>query len=649
MSEQKVYPVKQEFADSAWINNEKYLQMYQQSVINPEGFWREQAEQRIDWIKPFTKVRNVSFDDHNVAINWFEDGTLNASANCLDRHLETRGDQAAIIWEGDEPDQDRTITYKELHEEVSRFANALRGQGVRKGDVVCIYMPMIPEAAVAMLACTRIGAIHSVVFGGFSPDALAGRIEDSNAKIVITSDEGVRGGKRVPLKANVDEALTHPSIRSLEKVIVVKRTGSDVAWHGARDVWYHDLISISSPHCPAEEMNAEDPLFILYTSGSTGKPKGVVHTTGGYMVWASITHQYVFDYHDGDVYWCTADVGWITGHTYLLYGPLANGGITLMNEGVPNYPDVNRFSQIVDKHKVNILYTAPTAIRSLMAEGKKAVEDTHRESLRLLGSVGEPINPEAWQWYYDVIGEQSCPIVDTWWQTETGGIMITPLPGATDMKPGSASRPFFGVQPALVDNSGMVLEGATEGNLVLIDSWPGQSRSVYGDHERFVQTYFSTFRGMYFTGDGARRDEDGYYWITGRVDDVINVSGHRMGTAEVESSLVAHPKVAEAAVVGYPHDIKGQGIYVYVTLNAGEEASDDLVKELRNWVRTDIGPVATPDLIQITPGLPKTRSGKIMRRILRKIAANEHEALGDISTLADPSVVDSLVDERLNR
>ncbi|UXD87058.1 acetate--CoA ligase [Thalassolituus hydrocarboniclasticus] len=649
MSDQKVYPVKPEFADSAWINNEKYLQMYQQSVINPEGFWREQAEQRIDWIKPFTRVRNVSFDDHNVDIKWFEDGTLNASANCLDRHLETRGDQTAIIWEGDDPGQDRHITYKELHEEVSRFANALRGQGVRKGDIVCIYMPMIPEAAVAMLACTRIGAVHSVVFGGFSPDALAGRIEDSNAKIVITSDEGVRGGKKVPLKANVDEALTNPAIRSLEKVIVVKRTGSDVAWHAHRDVWYHDLVSLASPHCPAEEMGAEDPLFILYTSGSTGKPKGVLHTTGGYMVWASITHQYVFDYHDGDIYWCTADVGWITGHTYLLYGPLANGGTTLMCEGVPNYPDINRFSQIVDKHQVNILYTAPTAIRSLMAEGAKAVEGTHRESLRLLGSVGEPINPEAWEWYYRTIGEERCPIVDTWWQTETGGIMITPLPGATDAKPGSATRPFFGVQPALVDNSGMLLEGAVEGNLVMIDSWPGQARTVYGDHERFVQTYFSTFRGMYFTGDGARRDEDGYYWITGRVDDVINVSGHRMGTAEVESALVAHPKVAEAAVVGYPHDIKGQGIYVYVTLNAGEESSEELVKELRNWVRSEIGPIAAPDLIQITPGLPKTRSGKIMRRILRKIAANEHDSLGDISTLADPSVVDSLIDKRLNR
>ncbi len=649
MSDQKLYPVKQEFADSAWINNEKYLQMYQQSIINPEGFWREQAMQRIDWMKPFTRVRNVSFDDHNVSIKWFEDGTLNTSVNCLDRHLETRGDQTAIIWEGDDPSEDRHITYKELHEEVSRFANALRGQGVRKGDVVCIYMPMIPEAAVAMLACTRIGAVHSVVFGGFSPDALAGRIEDSNAKIVITADEGVRGGKKVALKANVDEALTNPAIRSLEKVIVVKRTGGNVAWHAARDVWYHDLIKVASPHCPPEEMNAEDPLFILYTSGSTGKPKGVVHTTGGYLVYASITHQYIFDYHEGDVYWCTADVGWITGHTYILYGPLLNGAITLMCEGVPNYPDINRFSQIVDKHQVNILYTAPTAIRSLMAEGAKAVENTHRESLRLLGSVGEPINPEAWEWYYRVIGEERCPIVDTWWQTETGGIMITPLPGATDTKPGSATRPFFGVQPALVDNTGMILEGATEGNLVIVDSWPGQARTVYGDHERYVQTYFSTFRGMYFTGDGARRDEDGYYWITGRVDDVINVSGHRMGTAEVESALVAHPKVAEAAVVGYPHDIKGQGIYVYVTLNSGEQASEELVKELRNWVRAEIGPIATPDLIQITPGLPKTRSGKIMRRILRKIAANEHDALGDISTLADPSVVETLVDQRLNR
>lgn len=649
MSDENIYPVSTDTANAAWINNDKYLEMYQQSVVNPDGFWREQAQQRIDWMRPFTKVRNVSFDDHNVDIRWFEDGTLNAAANCLDRHLEQRADQTAIIWEGDNPEEDRTITYRELHEEVSRFGNALRSQGVRKGDVVCIYMPMIPEAAVAMLACARIGAIHSVVFGGFSPDALAGRIEDSNAKIVITADEGIRGGRAIALKANVDEALTHPSIRSLEKVIVVKRTGADVAWHSARDVWYEDLVALASPHCPVEEMNAEDPLFILYTSGSTGKPKGVLHTTGGYMVWASITHQYVFDYHDGDVYWCTADVGWITGHTYLLYGPLANGGITVMMESVPNYPDSRRMAQIVDKHQVNILYTAPTAIRSLMAEGSKPVEGTSGASLRLLGSVGEPINPEAWSWYHKTVGDERCPIVDTWWQTETGGIMITPLPGATDLKPGSATRPFFGVQPALVDGAGMILEGATEGNLVMVDSWPGQARSVFGDHERFVQTYFSTFRGMYFTGDGARRDEDGYYWITGRVDDVLNVSGHRMGTAEIESAMVAHEKVAEAAVVGYAHDIKGQGIYVYVTLNAGESASDALVNELRAWVRSEIGPVATPDLIQITPGLPKTRSGKIMRRILRKIAANEHDALGDISTLADPGVVDTLIDERLNR
>lgn len=649
MSEQKTYPVKPEFADSAWINNDQYLQMYQQSIVNPEGFWREQAENRIDWMKPFTKVRDVSFDDHNVFIRWFEDGTLNASVNCLDRHLETRGEQTAIIWEGDEPDQDRHITYRELHEEVSRFGNALRGQGVRKGDVVCIYMPMIPEAAVAMLACARIGAVHSVVFGGFSPDALASRIEDSNAKIVITADEGVRAGRSTPLKANVDIASKNPNVTTLETVIVVQRTGGDINWHEGRDLWYHDLIKVASANCPPEEMNAEDPLFILYTSGSTGKPKGVVHSTGGYLVYASITHQYIFDYHDGDVYWCTADVGWVTGHTYILYGPLVNGAITLMSEGVPNYPDINRFSQIVDKHKVNILYTAPTAIRALMAEGPKAVEGTHRQSLRLLGSVGEPINPEAWEWYYHTVGEGRCPIVDTWWQTETGGIMITPLPGATASKPGSATRPFFGVQPALVDNTGMILEGATEGNLVMLDSWPGQARSVYGDHERFVQTYFSTFRGMYFSGDGARRDEDGYYWITGRVDDVINVSGHRMGTAEVESALVAHPKVAEAAVVGYPHNIKGQGIYVYVTLKGNEPATDEIRKELREWVRSEIGPIAAPDLIQITTDLPKTRSGKIMRRILRKIAANEHDALGDLSTLSDPTVVDDLIDKRLNK
>lgn len=648
MSE-NIYPVKPEFADSAWVNNEQYMQMYQQSIVNPEGFWREQALKRVDWMKPFTKVRNTSFDDQNVFIRWFEDGTLNASVNCLDRHLETRGDQTAIIWEGDDPDNDRHITYKELHEEVSRFGNALRGQGVRKGDVVCIYMPMIPEAAVAMLACARIGAVHSVIFGGFSPDALASRIEDSSAKIVITADEGVRAGRTVPLKANVDEAAKKPNVTTLETVVVVQRTGGNVNWHEGRDLWYHDLTKLASPHCPPEEMNAEDPLFILYTSGSTGKPKGVVHTTGGYLVYASITHEYVFDYHEGDVYWCTADVGWITGHTYILYGPLTNGAITLMCEGVPNYPSINRFSQIVDKHKVNVLYTAPTAIRALMAEGPKAVEDTHRQSLRLLGSVGEPINPEAWEWYYHTIGEERCPIVDTWWQTETGGIMITPLPGATDTKPGSATRPFFGVEPAIVDNTGMILEGVTEGNLVILESWPGQARSVYGDHERFVQTYFSTFQGMYFSGDGARRDEDGYFWITGRVDDVINVSGHRMGTAEVESALVAHPKVAEAAVVGYPHNIKGQGIYVYVTLNGGYTASEEVTKELRDWVRSEIGPIATPDLIQITDDLPKTRSGKIMRRILRKIAANEHDALGDLSTLSDPAVVDDLIDRRLNK
>lgn len=649
MSEQHIYPVKPEFANSAWINKDQYQQMYQQSIVNPEGFWREQAQQRIEWMKPFSKVRNVSFDDHNVFIRWFEDGTLNVSANCLDRHLATRGDQAAIIWEGDDPSESRTITYKELHEEVSRFANALRSQGIRKGDVVCIYMPMIPEAAVAMLACSRIGAVHSVVFGGFSPDSIASRIEDSNAKVVITADGNYRGGRKISLKDNVDLAAKKPSVTSLEKVIVVKRTGADVYWDEQRDVWYHDLLKLASPHCPPEEMNAEDPLFILYTSGSTGKPKGLVHTTGGYITYASITHQYIFDYHDGDVYWCTADVGWVTGHSYIVYGPLANGATTLMFEGVPNYPDINRFAQVVDKHQVNILYTAPTAIRAMMAEGTKPVAGTSRESLRLLGSVGEPINPEAWEWYYKVMGDERCPIVDTWWQTETGGIMIAPIPGAMDLKPGSATLPFFGVQAALVDNSGTILEGETEGNLVVLDSWPGQARTVFGDHERFVQTYFSTFRGMYFSGDGARRDGDGCYWITGRVDDVINVSGHRMGTAEVESALVAHPQVAEAAVVGYPHNIKGQGIYVYVSLKGGGLGSDELKQELRDWVRKEIGPIAAPDLIQITEDLPKTRSGKIMRRILRKIAANEHDSLGDLSTLADPSVVDSLIDRRLNK
>ena len=653
MSEVKTYPVKECIGSTTLMNNEQYETMYKRSVDDSEGFWAEQGE-RIDWIQPYTQVRDISFDEHNVDINWYKDGTLNASANCLDRHLETRGDQTAIIWEGDEPTDDRHITYKELHSEVCQFANALKTQGVRKGDVVCIYMPMVPQAVMAMLACARIGAIHSVVFGGFSPDALAGRIDDSNVKVVITADEGVRGGKTVGLKNNVDEALTHPSVNTVEKVIVIKRTGADIAWHKTRDIWYHDAISQESNQCQPAEMRAEDPLFILYTSGSTGKPKGVVHTTGGYMVYASLTHEYVFDYHEGDVFWCTADVGWITGHTYLVYGPLANGAISLMCEGVPNYPSINRVSQIVDKHEVNILYTAPTAIRALMAEGDAAVTETQRHSLRILGTVGEPINPEAWEWYYRTIGEEKCPIVDTWWQTETGGIMITPLPGATELKPGSATRPFFGVQPALVDAEGNIVEGAGEGNLVMLDSWPGQSRTIYGDHERFMQTYFSTYAGMYFSGDGARRDEDGYYWITGRVDDVLNVSGHRMGTAEIESALVAHPKVADAAVVGYPHDIKGQGIYVYVTLNKGEmsedaEVNNALVLELKKWVRQDIGPIATPDLIQLAPGLPKTRSGKIMRRILRKIAENEFDALGDTSTLADPSVVDDLIENRVNR
>lgn len=653
MSDIKTYPIKDSIGSTALLSNDQYEAMYKRSVEDSEGFWAEQG-QRIDWIQPYTQVRDVSFDEHKVDINWYKDGTLNASANCLDRHLETRGDQTAIIWEGDEPTDDRHITYKELHAEVCQFSNALKTQGVRKGDVVCIYMPMVPQAVMAMLACARIGAIHSVVFGGFSPDALAGRIDDSNVKVVITADEGVRGGKTVALKKNVDEALTHPSVNTVEKVIVVKRTGAAIDWHKTRDIWYHDAISAESKQCQPAEMRAEDPLFILYTSGSTGKPKGVVHTTGGYMVYASLTHEYVFDYHEGDVYWCTADVGWITGHTYLVYGPLANGAISLMCEGVPNYPSINRVSQIVDKHEVNILYTAPTAIRALMAEGDAAVTETKRHSLRILGTVGEPINPEAWEWYYRTIGEEKCPIVDTWWQTETGGIMITPLPGATELKPGSATRPFFGVQPALVDSEGNVVEGAGEGNLVMLDSWPAQSRTIYGDHERFMQTYFSTYAGMYFSGDGARRDDDGYYWITGRVDDVLNVSGHRMGTAEIESALVSHPKVAEAAVVGYPHDIKGQGIYVYVTLNKGELSSDATVNdalalELKKWVRQDIGPIATPDLIQLTPDLPKTRSGKIMRRILRKIAENEFDTLGDTSTLADPAVVDELIEHRVNR
>jgi acetyl-CoA synthetase len=643
MTAASLYPVKPEVAARSLTDEAAYKALYQQSVVNPDGFWREQAE-RIDWIKPFSRVKQTSFDDHHVDIKWFADGTLNVSANCLDRHLETRGDEVAIIWEGDDPSEHRRITYRELHHEVSKFANALRGQDVHRGDVVTIYMPMIPEVAVAMLACARIGAIHSVVFGGFSPEALAGRIIDGKSKVVITADEGLRGGKKVPLKANVDEALTNPQTSCIQKIIVVRRTGGDIRWNQHRDIWYDDLMRVAGDVCAPKEMGAEEPLFILYTSGSTGKPKGVMHTSGGYLLYAALTHERVFDYRPGEVYWCTADVGWITGHSYILYGPLANGATTLMFEGVPNYPDVTRIGKIVDKHKVNILYTAPTAIRSMMAEGGAAMEGVDGSSLRLLGSVGEPINPEAWHWYYETIGKSRCPIVDTWWQTETGGILISPLPGATALKPGSATRPFFGVVPGLVDNLGNLLEGATEGNLVILDSWPGQMRSIYRDHDRFVDTYFKTFRGMYFTGDGARRDEDGYYWITGRVDDVLNVSGHRMGTAEIESALVAHRKVAEAAVVGVPHPLKGQGIYVYVTLLAGEEPSDQLRQELQQWVRKEIGPIAVPDVIQWAPGLPKTRSGKIMRRILRKIATDEYDALGDVSTLADPGVVPQLIE-----
>lgn len=644
MSESKVYPVKAHIGNGALLDKEGYEAMYKASVQDPDAFWGEQGR-ILDWMTPYTRVKNTSYDPGHVSIKWYEDGLLNVSANCLDRHLSERGDKVAIIWEGDNPAEDRKITYRELHLEVCKFANVLKAQGVKRGDMVCLYMPMVPEAAIAMLACTRIGAVHSIVFGGFSPEALSGRIIDSGATIIITADEGLRGGRPIPLKKNVDEALTHPETR-VSKVIVLKRTGGNVAWHGHRDIWWHDAVAAASPDCPPEAMGAEDPLFVLYTSGSTGKPKGVLHTTGGYLVYAALTFKYVFDYHEEDIYWCTADVGWVTGHSYLVYGPLANGATTLMFEGVPNYPATNRMSQVVDKHQVSILYTAPTAIRALMAKGKEAVEGTSRTSLRIMGSVGEPINPEAWEWYYRTIGDERCPIVDTWWQTETGGILISPLPGVTALKPGSATRPFFGVQPALVDNLGEPLEGATEGNLVLTDSWPGQMRTVFGDHERFEQTYFSTFPGRYFTGDGARRDEDGYYWITGRVDDVLNVSGHRMGTAEIESALVAHPKIAEAAVVGVPHEIKGQGIYAYVTLIAGEEPSRELHKEVKEWVRKEIGAIATPDVIHWAEGLPKTRSGKIMRRILRKIATGETDSLGDISTLADPGVVDKLIREK---
>ena len=644
MSESKVYPVKAHIGSDALLDKEGYEAMYQASVQNPDAFWGEQGK-ILDWMTPYTRVKNTSYDPGHVSIKWYEDGLLNVSANCLDRHLAQRGDKVAIIWEGDNPAEDRKLTYRELHGEVCKFANVLKAQGVKRGDMVCLYMPMVPEAAIAMLACTRIGAVHSIVFGGFSPEALSGRIIDSGSSIVITADEGLRGGRPIPLKKNVDEALTHPDTR-VNKVIVLKRTGGKVAWHDHRDIWWHDAVAAASPDCPPEAMGAEDPLFVLYTSGSTGKPKGVLHTTGGYLVYAALTFKYVFDYHEEDIYWCTADVGWVTGHSYLVYGPLANGATTLMFEGVPNYPATNRMSQVVDKHQVTILYTAPTAIRALMAKGKEAVEGTSRTSLRIMGSVGEPINPEAWEWYYRTIGDERCPIVDTWWQTETGGILISPLPGVTALKPGSATRPFFGVQPALVDNLGEPLEGATEGNLVITDSWPGQMRTVFGDHERFEQTYFSTFPGRYFTGDGARRDEDGYYWITGRVDDVLNVSGHRMGTAEIESALVAHPKIAEAAVVGVPHEIKGQGIYAYVTLIAGEEPSRELHKEVKEWVRKEIGAIATPDVIHWAEGLPKTRSGKIMRRILRKIATGETDSLGDISTLADPGVVDKLIREK---
>ncbi len=642
------YPVSPEFAASARITRDDYTRLYEASVRDPETFWAEVAR-RLDWIKPPTRIKDVSYARDNLHIRWYEDGILNVAYNCLDRHLQQRGDKTAIIFEGDAPDQDRRISYRQLHAEVCRFANALRNLGVGKGDRVALYMPMIPEAAVAMLACARIGAVHSVVFGGFSPDSLAGRIADSSCKVVITADEGLRGGKHIALKANVDAALEREGTRSVETVIVVQRTGSGVAMQAPRDRWYHTLIDGQSTECTPEPMNAEDPLFILYTSGSTGKPKGVLHTSGGYLVYTSYTHECVFDLKEDDVYWCCADVGWITGHSYVVYGPLANGATSVMFEGIPTYPDASRYWQVVDKHQVSIIYTAPTAIRALMREGDEPVHRTSRRSLRILGSVGEPINPEAWEWYYRVVGDSRCPIVDTWWQTETGGILISPLPGATELKPGSASRPLPGIRPAVVDTEGQVLEGPCEGNLVLTDSWPGQMRTIYGDHQRFVDTYFSTYAGMYFTGDGVRRDDDGYYWITGRVDDVINVSGHRIGTAEVESALVAHPKVAEAAVVGCPHPVKGQGIYAYVTLTACVEPDDALRDELIRWVRKEIGPIAQPDFLQWAPSLPKTRSGKIMRRILRKIAENQPDTLGDTSTLADPAVVDVLVQQRLSQ
>jgi acetyl-CoA synthetase len=649
MSDTNIYRVQPSWKREGTIDNETYLKWYADSINDPDAFWGEHGR-RIDWFKPYTKVKNTSFEG-DVSIKWFEDGELNISYNCIDRHLEKRGDQVAILWEGDNPAEDRKITYKELHEQVCRLANVMKKHGVTKGDRVTIYMPMIPEAAFAMLACSRIGAVHSVVFGGFSPDALGGRIVDCESTFVITADEGLRGGRTIPLKENTDKAIdiAAKNFVMVRNVLVVRRTGGKIGWATGRDFWYDEELASVEPTCEPEKMNAEDPLFILYTSGSTGKPKGVLHTSGGYLVYASMTHQHVFDYHDGDIYWCTADVGWVTGHSYIVYGPLANGATTLMFEGVPNYPDQGRFWDVVDKHKVNIFYTAPTAIRALMGAGDEFVTRSSRSTLKLLGSVGEPINPEAWEWYYNVVGEKRIPIVDTWWQTENGGILITPLPGATDLKPGSATRPFFGVKPQLVDNEGNVLEGVADGNLCITDAWPGMMRTVYGDHKRFIETYFSQYPGRYFSGDGCRRDADGYYWITGRVDDVLNVSGHRMGTAEVESALVAHDKVSEAAVVGYPHDLKGQGIYCYVTLMDGEEPSDELRKELVAHVRKEIGPIASPDKIQFAPGLPKTRSGKIMRRILRKIAEDDFGSLGDTSTLADPGVVDDLIENRQNK
>ena len=644
----KKYAVNTATQKNTHLNQSSYEEMYQYSIEDNEGFWAEQA-QRISWIQPFTEIKDVSFASDDVHIRWFADGTLNACYNCVDRHLPEKKDDVAILWEGDDPNRDAKITYGELHQQVSVFANVLKSLGAKRGDRITLYMPMIPEAAVAMLACARIGAVHSVVFGGFSPEALAGRISDCASNIVITADEGVRGAKAIPLKENVDAARQNPVVTTLEKVLVVKNTGAKISWDASHDVWLHEATESVADICPCEEMSAEDPLFILYTSGSTGKPKGVLHTTGGYMVYATLTHEYVFDYHPGDIFWCTADVGWVTGHTYIVYGPLANGAITLMFEGIPNYPSAARFWEVCDKHAVNICYTAPTAIRALMREGNDPVKQTSRQSLRILGSVGEPINPEAWEWYYHIVGEGRCPIVDTWWQTETGGALISPLPGVTELKPGSATKPLFGIQPAIVDTEGEILNGVAEGNLVILDSWPGQMRTVYGDHERFVETYFSTYENCYMTGDGARRDVDGDYWITGRVDDVLNVSGHRMGTAEVESALVAHVQVAEAAVVGYPHTIKGQGIYAYVTLMQGVESSEELREELRQWVRKEIGPIASPDLLQWAPELPKTRSGKIMRRILRKVAADDYADLGDVSTLLDSSVIEGLILNRMNR